>query len=116
MVAFWERMRNICPKVYLYNGPILKNNGQQCVTSDDLDHAMLATREFWFEEPVSADNQWADILEVYRQGQEWPDIPLPDKGMLLATLLCTKDSAPGLDGVYPMPRGDCSPRSQLMLC
>ena len=87
MVAFWERMRNICPKVNLYNGPILKKKWGQCVTSDDLDHAMLATRDFWFEELVSTDNQ------------SGPDIPVPDKDMLLTTLLYTKDSAPGPDGL-----------------
>ena len=27
MVAFWERMRNICPKVNTYNGLILKEDG-----------------------------------------------------------------------------------------
>ena len=27
MVAFWERMRKICPKVNLYNTPILEKNG-----------------------------------------------------------------------------------------
>ena len=85
MVAFWERMRNICPKINSYNGPTLQENGVQCVTSDDLDHAMLAAREFWFEEPVSIDNQWTEILDVHHQGNEWPDIPLPNKEMLLAT-------------------------------
>ncbi len=65
MVAFWERMRNICPKVNLYNGPILQRNESQCMTSDDLDQAMLAARGFWFEEPI-----WDDILEVYAHGQE----------------------------------------------
>ena len=99
MVAFWERMRNICPKVNLYNGPILQSNGLQCMTSDALDNSMLATRGFWFEEPVSSHHHWDDILEVYKQGQEWPEIPLPNKEMLLATLLHTKDSAPGPDGL-----------------
>ena len=70
MVAFWERMRNICPKVNLYNGPILQSNGSQRMTSDDLDKAMLATRGFWFEEPISSHHHWDDILDVYKLGQE----------------------------------------------
>ena len=99
IVAFWGRMRNICPKVSLYNGPILQSNEWQCMTSDDLDKAMLATRGFWFEEPISSHHHWDDILAVYKQGQEWPEISLPNKQMLLATLLHTKDSALGPDGL-----------------
>ena len=49
MVAFWERMRHICPKVNIYHGPIYGKDGAQCVTSNDLDEAMLATRDFWFQ-------------------------------------------------------------------
>ncbi len=49
--------------------------------------------------PVTSDSQWSDILEVYHQGVEWPDIPLPGREMLLSTLLHTKDSAPGPDGL-----------------
>ena len=57
MVAFWERMRNICPKINTYNGLIFNNDGTQCRTSRDLDSAMLATRTFWFEAPVEWDEQ-----------------------------------------------------------
>ena len=32
MVAFWERMRNICPKVNMYHGPIYGKGGEQCTT------------------------------------------------------------------------------------
>ena len=39
MVAFWERMRNICPKVNSYDGPVYGKEGKQCVTSLDLDEA-----------------------------------------------------------------------------
>ena len=99
MVAFWERMRNICPKVNTYNGPILKENGAQCLTSQDLDEAMLSTRKFWFERPVEQDERWAGILQVYRTSEMWPDVPLPNKKDLLHTLLHTKDSAPGPDGL-----------------
>ena len=31
MLSFWERMRNVCPKVNSYNGPILNNENQQTV-------------------------------------------------------------------------------------
>jgi len=99
MVAFWERMRNICPKVNTYNGPILKENGAQCLTSQDLDEAMLSTRKFWFERPVEQDERWADILQVYSTSDMWPEVPLPSKKDLLHTLLHTKDSAPGPDGL-----------------
>ena len=99
MVAFWERMRNICPKANVYNGPIHQSDGSQCVTSSDLDRAMLATRDFWFEEPVASNSEWDCILDLYENTQEWPDIELPNKQMLLDTLLHTKDSAPGPDGL-----------------
>ena len=99
MVAFWERMRNICPKTNIYNGPILQSDGTQCLTSNDLDRAMLATRDFWFEDPESSHSDWDCVLQVYENTQEWPDIELPNKQMLLNTLLRTKDSAPGPDGL-----------------
>ena len=99
MVAFWERMRNICPKANIYNGPIHQSDGSQCITSNDLDRAMLATRDFWFEEPVASNSEWDCVLDLYETTQEWPDIELPNKQMLLDTLLHTKDSAPGPDGL-----------------
>ena len=98
MVAFWERMRNICPKTNIYNGPILQSDGSQCLTSNDLDRAMLATRDFWFEDPESFHSDWDCVLDLY-ECQAWPDIELPNKQMLLNTLLHTKDSAPGPDGL-----------------
>ena len=49
MVAFWERKRNICPKINSYHGPILIQEGRQCRASEDLDEAMLATRSFWLD-------------------------------------------------------------------
>ena len=99
MVAFWERMRNICPKVNIYNGPILREDGSQCRTALDLDEAMLATRKFWFEKPVEQDERWANVLRVYATSDMWPEVPLPCKKDLLHTLLHTKDSAPGPDGL-----------------
>ena len=99
MVAFWERMRNICPKVNTYNGPIMKEDGTQCRTSQDLDEAMLSTRKFWFERPIEQDERWANVLQVYGTSDMWPEVPLPCKKDLLNTLLHTKDSAPGPDGL-----------------
>ena len=99
MVAFWERMRNICPKVNTYNGPILKEDGTQCRTALDLDEAMLSTRKFWFEKPIEQDERWANVLRVYATSDMWPEVPLPCKKDLLHTLLHTKDSAPGPDGL-----------------
>ena len=40
LVAFWERMRNVCPRINTYNGPILTRDGNPCRTADDLDSAM----------------------------------------------------------------------------
>ena len=99
MVAFWERMRSICPKVNSYNGPILMKDGTQCRTSRDLDEAMLSTRDFWFDKPAENDTQWSAVLRTYRSSDLWPDVPLPQKADLLHTLLHTKDSAPGPDGL-----------------
>ena len=68
MVAFWERMRHNCPKVNIYHGPIYGKNGGQCITSMDLDEAMLATRDFWFQPPESQDDAWQPILDCYAAG------------------------------------------------
>ena len=78
---------------------IFKEDGNQCRTSRDLDSAMLATRTFWFEAPVEWDEQWNHILDHYRSSDIWPDVPLPQTSDLLHTLLHTKDSAPGPDGL-----------------
>ena len=51
---------------------------------------MLATRDFWFEEPVASNSEWDSILDLYETTQEWPDIELPNKQMLLDTLLHTR--------------------------
>ena len=99
MVAFWERMRNVCPKVNVYNGPIYRADGHQCITSDDLDDAMLSTRNFWFCHPTEIDHGWDQILSRYEQSAPWPEVCLPNKEDLLNTLLHTKDSAPGPDGL-----------------
>ena len=72
MLSFWERMRNVCQKVNSYNGPILNKEKRQCVTSRDLDEAMLETRHFWFEDPTKFDDAWRPILEVYSQADRWP--------------------------------------------
>ena len=99
MVAFWERMRHICPKVNIYHGPIYGKDGAQCVTSNDLDEAMLATRDFWFQTPAEYDEDWQPILDCYAEGEPWKPFCPPDEGMFLNTLLHTKDSAPGPDGL-----------------
>ena len=99
MLSFWERMRNVCPKVNSYNGPILNKERRQCVTSRDLDEAMLETRHFWFEAPTKFDDAWQPILEVYSQADRWPSIPPPSREVCLSTLLHTKDSSPGPDGI-----------------
>ena len=83
MVAFW----------------VLQSDGSQCLTSSDLDCAMLATRDFWFQDPQSSHSDWDCVLNVYEDTQAWPEIELPNKQMLLDTLLHTKDSAPGPDGL-----------------
>ena len=99
MVAFWERMRHICPKVNIYHGPIFGKDGGQCVTSQDLDEAMLATRDFWFQSPVEHDEAWQPILDRYAEGEPWEPFSPPDEEVFLNTLLHTKDSAPGPDGL-----------------
>ena len=99
MVAFWERMRHICPKVNIYHGPIYGKDGAQCVTSNDLDEAMLATRDFWFQTPAEYDEEWQPILDCYAEGEPWKPFCPPDDEMFLNTLLHTKDSAPGPDGL-----------------
>ena len=72
MVAFWERMRHICPKVNIYHGPIYGKEGGQCV-----------------RQPV---------LDCYAKGEPWAPFSPPDEDVFLNTLLHTKDSAPGPDG------------------
>ena len=99
MLSFWERMRNVCPKINSYNGPILNNENQQCVTSRDLDEAMLETRQFWFDSPSQYDDAWQPVLEHYASAPRWPAIPLPDRELCLSILLHTKGSAPGPDGI-----------------
>ena len=99
MLSFWERMRNVCPKVNSYNGPILNKEKRQWVTSRDLDEAMLETRHFWFEDPTIFDDAWQPILEVYSRADKWPSIPPPSREVCLSTLLHTKDSSPGPDGI-----------------
>ncbi|MCV6548584.1 MAG: hypothetical protein OIF56_15100, partial [Cohaesibacter sp.] len=86
-------------KVNIYHGPIYQKDGQQCATDLDLDGAMLATRDFWFEKPLEQDGAWASVLDNYAHSQPWPVIPPPHTDTFLSTLLNTKDSAPGPDGI-----------------
>ena len=99
MVAFWERMRSVCPRISTYNGPILTREGAPCRTAEDLDAAMLATREFWFESPIAGDVQWEPVLDAYGSSTPWPSFPPPGREVFLHTLLHTKDSSPGPDGI-----------------
>ena len=99
MVAFWERMRSVCPRISTYNGPILTREGAPCRTAEGLDAAMLATREFWFEPPIAGDVQWESVLDAYGSAMPWPSFPPPGREVFLHTLLHTKDSSPGPDGI-----------------
>ena len=98
-ITFWNRLRSICPKGVIYNGPILNQQGEQCTTSQMLDEAMLDTRNFWFVKPQDSRQEWEPILREYQTASSWPSIELPQKQDFLHTLLGTKDSAPGPDGI-----------------
>ena len=98
-INFWNRLRSICPKGATYNGPILNQNDEHCTTSKMLDEAMLDTRTFWFVEPEDHYGTWSPVLQVYQSAADWPRICLPQKQDFLHTLLNTKDSAPGPDGI-----------------
>ena len=98
MLSCWERMRNVCPKINSYSGPILNSENVQCVTSRDLDEAMQ-TRQFWFDSPATYDHAWQPVLGLYERTPRWPPIPPPGRDVCLSTLLHTKDSAPGPDGI-----------------
>ena len=86
------RARALCT----YNGPILKEDGTQCLTSQDLDEAMLSTRSL--KDQLNRMNGGANVLHVYSTSDMWPEVPLPCKKDLLHTLLHTK-AAPGPDGL-----------------
>ena len=92
-------MRSVCPKVNIYCGPILNGNIKQCVTSKDLDEAMLETRQFSLDRPVEDDHAWSPVLQHYDTIPRWPHILPPGREVSLSTLLHTKDSAPGPDGI-----------------
>ena len=88
---FQKKFQNL-PKVNFYYGPVYGRAGKQCVTSLDLDEAMLATRDFWFQAPTDCDNSWTPVLEVYEQQPSWPALKPPEPKYFLSTLLHTKDS------------------------
>ena len=94
-------MRNICPKVNSYYGPVYGKEGKQCVTSLDLDEAMLATRDFWFLAPADHDNSWTPVLEVYEQQPSWPVLKPPEPNIPKILLLDRMASR--------IPHGDCCP-------
>ena len=64
-----------------------------------LDEAMLDTRHFWFEKPQDVMEEWEPVLTEYQTASFWPEIEMPNKQDFLHTLLGTKDSAPGPDGI-----------------
>ena len=76
-ITFWNRLRSICPKGVIYNGPILNQQGEQCTTSQMLDEAMLDTRNFWFVKPQDSLQEWEPILREYQTASPWPNIELP---------------------------------------
>ena len=63
--VFWQRMQTLCPKTIFYPGPILKQSGEECRTDVELDEAMLTTRQFWFQNPISYDSEWTPTLSRY---------------------------------------------------
>ena len=73
-ITFWNRLRAICPKGLIYNGPVLNRQGEQCTTSKMLDEAMLDTRHFWFVKPQDAIEEWEPILNEYQTASPWPNI------------------------------------------
>ena len=96
----WKQLRQSCPKTVFYNGPIQQGNGDICTTDLQLQNAMLATRQFWFEEPVQEDSQWNEYLTSYEMTTvHWPFIDCPEDTDYIKTLFFTKDSAPGPDGI-----------------
>ena len=115
--VFWQRMRSICPKTIFYPGPIEKSDGSICKTGEDMDEAMLETRQFWFEDPVADDPQWNHTLQCYAECMTfWPDVPLPTDGDYTAAVLSSKDSAPGPDGLpYAAWRLDVTQSSEAMV-
>ena len=54
---------------------------------------------FWFVEPVDQFREWKPVLREYQTATVWASIELPQKQDFLHTLLGTKDSAPGPDGI-----------------
>ena len=71
-ISFWNRLRAICPKGVIYNGPILNSKGDHCTTSCMLDEAMLDTRKFWFDEPADQFREWKPVLKEYQTATAWP--------------------------------------------
>lgn len=91
---FWSRLRSICPKGVIYNGPILNQQGEQCTTPQMLDETMLDTRNFWFVKPQDSIQDWEPILREYQTASPWPTIQFPQKQDFLHTLLGTKRFSP----------------------
>ena len=76
--TFWDRLKTICPRGTFYHGPLLQKDGKECRTAKEYDEAMLATRDFWFQQPTRYDPAWAPTLATYRaQTEPWPEVPEP---------------------------------------
>ena len=103
MVAFWERMGNICPKVNIYHGPILQKDGSPCLTSCDLrwSHACHSRFLVWTScprrYPVDAcvrllPNCWTLACNVAAWQRDFPLYPPARQGLCpwtwWYTLLC----------------------------
>ena len=95
-----KQLQQSCPKTVFYNGSIQQGNGDVCTTDLQLQNAMLATRQFWFEEPVQDDLQWNEYLTSYEMSTvHWPFIDCPEDTDYIKTLFFTKDLVPGPDGI-----------------
>lgn len=61
---FWQHMQETCHRTVFYPGPNHKD-GTQCRTAEEMDEAILATRNFWFHTAVCWDEQWRTVLDEY---------------------------------------------------
>ena len=116
----WMRLREVFPKIVSYNGQILQADGAPCITSLDLDEAMLQTRQFWFDTPCSDDPQWT---ERGWRGQRSPNLTEPHLAshVVLAVLLTSHGEVHRLEGAVRRLQVEldlcniCSRRSQTNL-
>ena len=103
----WQRLRASCPRTVFYNGPILDGAGNQCQTDLDLSAAMLATRKFWFQPPVTYDPEWTDYPSPGHMSPH-PARKTSSELSLPPTIL------PQVQTEYPMQHGDSTLGYHLM--